>query len=122
MNPRSLLAYIGEGQWRVFWLVFRDIEKAMARGSAAVTVRLSKSRFIAGCQCLKRLYFQVHQPELAAEPDAAADAIIEQGREVGLLARQMFPGGVEVRSDGGLGSGDPRHARANRKPRRPGDL
>ena len=58
---------------------------------------------------------QVHEPELAAEPDAAAEAIIEQGREVGMLARQMFPGGVEVRSEGGLGSGDPRHARANRE-------
>jgi len=51
---------------------------------------------------LKRVYLQVHQPELAAEPDAAAEAIIEQGREVGLLARQMFPGGVEVRSEKGL--------------------
>ena len=62
--------------------------------------RISKSKFVAGCQCLKRLYLQVHQPELAAAPDAAADAIIKQGREVGLLARQMFPGGVEVRSEG----------------------
>jgi hypothetical protein len=53
-------------------------------------------------QCLKRLYLQVHQPQLAAEPDAATEAIIQQGREVGLLARQMFPGGVEVRSDRGL--------------------
>ena len=67
-----------------------------------MTIRISKSKFVAGCQCLKRLYFQVHQPELAAEPDGTADAIIEQGREVGLLARQMFPGGVEVRSEGGL--------------------
>lgn len=64
--------------------------------------RISKSKFVAGCQCLKRLYMQVHEPELAAEPDAAAQAIIERGREVGLLARQMFPGGVEVRSEGGL--------------------
>jgi predicted RecB family nuclease len=46
---------------------------------------------------------QAHEPELAAEADAAAETIIEQGREVGLLARQMFPGGVEVRSEGGLG-------------------
>ncbi len=64
-----------------------------------MTIKLSKSKFVAGCQCLKRLYLQVHEPELAAEPDAAAEAIIEQGREVGMLARQMFPGGVEVRSD-----------------------
>ncbi len=67
-----------------------------------MTVRLSKSRFVAGCQCLKRLYLQVHRPKLAAEPDGGAEATIEQGREVGLLVRQLFPGGVEVRSDGGL--------------------
>ncbi|MGA8540587.1 MAG: DUF2779 domain-containing protein [Terriglobales bacterium] len=63
---------------------------------------ISKSKFVAGVQCLKRLWFQVHQPELAAEPDATAEAIIEQGRQVGLLARQLFPGGVEVDSSGGL--------------------
>lgn len=67
-----------------------------------MTVKLSKSRFVAGCQCLKRLYLQVYEPELAAEPDAAVEAIIAQGREVGLLARQLFPGGVEVPSDGRL--------------------
>lgn len=67
-----------------------------------MSMRLSKTKFNAGCQCLKRLYLQVHEPELAAEPDGAVEAIIEQGREVGLLARQLFPGGVEVLSDGGL--------------------
>jgi hypothetical protein len=50
-------------------------------------MRISKSKFVSGCQCLKRLYFQVHQPELAAEHDAADEAVIEQGRGVGLLAR-----------------------------------
>ena len=65
-------------------------------------IKLSKSRYVAGVQCLKRLYLQVHQPELAVQPDAAAEAIIQQGREVGLIARELFPGGVEVRSDGGL--------------------
>jgi hypothetical protein len=65
-----------------------------------VSNRISKSKFVAGCQCLKRLYLQAHEPELAAEPDGAASAIIEQGREVGMLARQMFPGGVEVRNAG----------------------
>jgi len=67
-----------------------------------VNIRISKSKFVAGVQCLKRLYFQVHDPELAAEPNAASEAIFEQGREVGLLARQMFPGGVEVSGSGGL--------------------
>jgi predicted RecB family nuclease len=63
---------------------------------------ISKSRFIAGVQCLKRLYLQVHEPELAAQPSAADQAIIEQGREIGMLAQKMFPGGIEVRCDGGL--------------------
>jgi predicted RecB family nuclease len=58
---------------------------------------VSKSKFLAGCQCLKRLYWQVHEPELAGVPDAAAVAIMKQGREVGVLARQLFPGGVEVK-------------------------
>src|SRR5438552_17915929 len=65
-------------------------------------MKISKSKFVAGVQCLKRLYLLVHEPELAAQPDAAAEAIIEQGRDVGLLARQLFPGGVEVDGSGGL--------------------
>src|SRR5947209_12944016 len=65
-------------------------------------MKISKSKFVAGVQCLKRLYWQVHEPELAAEPDAAVEAITEQGGEVGLLARQLFPGGVEVDGSGGL--------------------
>jgi hypothetical protein len=51
---------------------------------------------MAGVQCLKRLYWQVHEPELGGVPDAAAVAIVEQGREVGRLARQLFAGGVDV--------------------------
>jgi len=65
-------------------------------------MRISKSKFVAGVQCLKRLYWQVHEPELAVQPDAADQALMEQGHEVGLLARQLFPGGVEVGSEGGL--------------------
>src|SRR5258708_12921276 len=65
-------------------------------------MKISKSKFCAGVQCLKRLYLLVHEPELAAELAAASDTIMAQGREVGLLARQMFPGGVEVRNNGGL--------------------
>jgi predicted RecB family nuclease len=59
-------------------------------------MRISKSKFVAGVQCLKRLYLQVHQPELAAEFDEARKAVIEQGSQVGLVARNAFPGGVLV--------------------------
>jgi predicted RecB family nuclease len=61
-----------------------------------VPITISKSKYMAGVQCLKRLYWQVHQPELGGVPDAAAVAIMQQGREVGKLARQLFAGGVEV--------------------------
>ncbi len=65
-------------------------------------MKISKSKFCAGVQCLKRLYLLVHEPELGAKLDAASEAIMAQGREVGLLARQMFPGGVEIPSEGRL--------------------
>jgi predicted RecB family nuclease len=67
-------------------------------------ITISKSQFMSGVQCLKRLYWQVHEPELGGVPDAAAVAIMEQGREVGKLARLLFADGVEVRS------GDPEEA------------
>ena len=59
-------------------------------------MNLSKSRIIAGFQCLKRLYLQIHERELAADPDEGSLAVIEQGQEVGRLARTMFPGGVLI--------------------------
>jgi predicted RecB family nuclease len=61
-------------------------------------ITISKSQFMSGVQCLKRLYWQVHEPELGVFPDAAALAIMEQGGAVGRLARQLFAGGVEVSS------------------------
>jgi len=59
---------------------------------------LTKSKFVAGSQCLKRLYLVVHQLELAAQPGDSNQATIDQGQEVGLLARGMCPGGVTVES------------------------
>lgn len=38
---------------------------------------ISKSQFIAGCQCLKRLYWQVHEPELVSVRGAANEEIIK---------------------------------------------
>ena len=60
---------------------------------------LSKSKFLAGLQCLKRLYLQCYQPELAGEPDEKQQAIFDQGKEVGLLAQKAFPSGVLISED-----------------------
>ncbi len=59
-------------------------------------MRISKSKFVAGVQCLKRLYFQVHRPELATGSTEATEAVMEQGHQVGLVAQKAFPGGVLV--------------------------
>jgi len=58
--------------------------------------RLSKSRYMAGLQCPKRLYLEIHRPDLAAETDAATQAMFDMGARVGALARETIPGGVLV--------------------------
>ncbi len=54
---------------------------------------LSKSRFTAGVQCLKRLYLECYSPELAQPPDVAQQAVMDSGIAVGVLAREGFPAG-----------------------------
>lgn len=65
----------------------------------AATPRLSKSKYLSGLQCHKRLYLEIYQSELATEPDEQTQAILDMGTEVGALARQRFPGGVLVEAD-----------------------
>ena len=54
-------------------------------------MNLSKSKIMAGYQCLNRLYLQVHEPTLADQLDEESRAMIEQGQEVGRLAQKMCP-------------------------------
>ena len=65
-------------------------------GPVVPTHRLSKSRFLAGLQCHKRLYLEIHSPELATPPTPDRRAIMDMGTDVGVLAREFFPGGVLV--------------------------
>lgn len=60
--------------------------------------RLSKSKYLSGLQCHKRLYLEIHQPNLATPPDASTQAILEMGTEIGILAQRRFQGGVLVKS------------------------
>jgi len=61
--------------------------------------RLSKSKFLSGLQCHKRLYLEIHHRELASEPDEQTQAILDMGTAVGEEARKRFPGGVLVEAD-----------------------
>ena len=58
--------------------------------------QLSKSRFMAGLQCLKRLYLERYHRELADPMDPARQAIFDAGHNIGELARQRFPGGTLI--------------------------
>ena len=58
---------------------------------------LSKSRFLAGLQCLKRLYLESYYRDLADEVAPSQQAIFDSGTAIGELARQRFPGGRLVR-------------------------
>src|SRR2546427_4059604 len=64
---------------------------------ASQSLRLSKSRFLAGLQCHKQLWWRVHEPD-APElvPDAALRNVLNQGNEVGRRAREYVPGGEPV--------------------------
>jgi hypothetical protein len=57
---------------------------------------LSKSQFIRGLQCHKRLWLYKHKPELRDIPDNAQESLFKTGTSVGELARNLFPGGIEI--------------------------
>ena len=59
--------------------------------------RLSKSRFTAGLQCHKQLWWRVHEPD-APElvPGPQTQALFDQGTDVGTLARSYVPGGTLI--------------------------
>ena len=57
---------------------------------------LSKSTFMYGCQCPKRLWMHKFMPLERDIEDEAQTAIFQQGTDVGILAQQLFPGGVDA--------------------------
>ena len=61
--------------------------------------RLSKSRYMAGSQCPLRLWYDVHERDLAPPVDEATQARFDAGHEVGELAQGYCPGGVLIEAD-----------------------
>jgi hypothetical protein len=64
-----------------------------------VSPRLSKTRYISGCQCHLKLWYDCYERELQTDVDVVTQAIFDTGHEVGRLARQRYPGGVLVEAD-----------------------
>lgn len=63
--------------------------------SSDLTV-LSKSKYLWGLQCPKLLWHVYNAKHLIPGPDALQQAVFDHGHEVGALARQLFPDGVEI--------------------------
>lgn len=56
---------------------------------------ISKSTYIRGLQCEKSLNLNKYHPELRDEIPASRERVFATGHEVGELAQQLFPGGVD---------------------------
>jgi len=57
-------------------------------------IYLTKSRYMAGVQCLRRLWLNVHVPFDWEEPESGS--LEDVGLEIGRMAHLLFPGGVLV--------------------------
>ncbi|MGB5926513.1 MAG: DUF2779 domain-containing protein [Dehalococcoidia bacterium] len=60
---------------------------------------LSKSKYLAGLQCPKYLWMQIHEPQRIPEVDAVTQYTFDQGHLVGEYAKQLFPTGIDIRQD-----------------------
>jgi hypothetical protein len=69
---------------------------ALEETTGARALLLSKSKFIAGLQCQKRLWHSVNTPDRFPTTDAQTQAMFDQGHEIGGLAKTLFPGGLEI--------------------------
>ncbi len=50
--------------------------------------RLSKSRYCTGLQCLRQLWWRVHEPDAPElKPDPGLQAVFDRGHRIGELAR-----------------------------------
>ena len=70
-----------------------------ARRTRAAIPRLSKSRFLSGLQCHKRLHLECYASDLIPATDPFTQSVFDTGTAVGALARERFPGGLLVDED-----------------------
>ena len=57
---------------------------------------LTKSKYLSGLQCHKRLWYKENHSERAADTSRSQQRRLDQSKEVGILARDSFPDGVLI--------------------------
>ncbi len=60
---------------------------------------ISKSKYLHGLQCSKLLWYDYNAKDEIPAPDAGTQAIFEQGHLVGQYAKELFPGGIEIKTE-----------------------
>jgi len=73
----------------------------LPKGTFTMSVRLSKSKLIAFRQCPKRLWLEVHRPELRVYDDSAQSRF-DTGYQIGAFAQSQYPDGVLIAPDNNL--------------------
>ena len=58
--------------------------------------KISKSRFVSGVQCEKKLYFDLFRGDLKPTISDQQRALFETGNQVGVLAQDAFPEGKDA--------------------------
>jgi len=57
---------------------------------------ISKSRFVSGIQCSKKLYFDIYRKDLKPEISEQQELLFSTGHEIGNLAQSAFPNGKDA--------------------------
>lgn len=58
--------------------------------------KISKSNFVSGIQCVKKLYFDIHKKDLKPEISEQKKLLFTTGHEIGELAQRAFPNGKDA--------------------------
>lgn len=64
-------------------------------------LNLSKSQYIRGLQCPKSLWLHKFHPDMCDAVDQGRQAVFDSGTDVGKLAQDLFPGGLEIAFEDG---------------------
>lgn len=63
------------------------------------SIFISKSQFLSGLQCPKSLYLHKNHPEFMDGTSESKEALFQSGREVSIIAQDLFPSGVAIPYD-----------------------
>ena len=57
---------------------------------------ISKSRFVSGIQCSKKLYFDIYRKDLKPKISEQQELLFSTGNVIGELAQRAFPNGKDA--------------------------